>query len=78
MYPVETTAKPFQILHPYDPMTYAVTGLRQLTVGGIDGRLWVSVAVLAGVLAGSLAVSALSARRDRQFTLERLYPPIEV
>jgi putative membrane protein len=39
VYPVETTAKPFQFLHPYDPMTYAVNGLRQLTVGGIDARM---------------------------------------
>ncbi|MGV0732700.1 YhgE/Pip family protein [Mycolicibacter sinensis] len=78
VYPVETTAKPFQILHPYDPMTYAVNGLRQLTVGGIDTRLWTSVAVLAGILVVSLAASAWAARRDRQFTLERLYPPIEV
>ncbi len=78
VYPVETTAKPFQLLHPYDPMTYAVNGLRQLTVGGIDARMSVSVGVLAGILAASLAASAWAARRDRQYTLERLYPPIEV
>ncbi|RRR48226.1 YhgE/Pip domain-containing protein [Mycolicibacter terrae] len=78
VYPVETTAKPFQILHPYDPMTYAVNGLRQLTVGGIDARLWTSVGVLAGILVVSLAASSWAARRDRQYTLERLYPPIEV
>jgi putative membrane protein len=78
VYPVETTAKPFQILHPYDPMTYAVNGLRQLTVGGIDSRLWMSVGVLAGILVVSLAASSWAVRRDRQYTLERLYPPIEV
>lgn len=78
VYPVETTAKPFQILHPYDPMTYAVNGLRQLTVGGIDARMWTSVGVLLGILVVSLAASAWAAWRDRQYTLERLYPPIEV
>ncbi|MGV0627262.1 YhgE/Pip family protein [Mycolicibacter minnesotensis] len=78
VYPVETTAKPFQILHPYDPMTYAVNGLRQLIVGGVDARMWTSVAVLAGILVVSLAASSWAARRDRQYTLERLYPPIEV
>ena len=31
-------------------MTYAVNGLRQLTVGGIDSRLWVAITVLVGVL----------------------------
>jgi len=78
IYPVETTAKPFQLIHPFDPMTYAVNGLRQLTVGGIDSRLWIAITVLAGVLAASLAASALAARRNRQYTMERLYPPIEV
>jgi len=78
IYPVETTAKPFQILHPFDPMTYAVNGLRQLTVGGIDSRLWIAIIVLAGVLAASLAATAWSARRNRQYTMERLHPPIEV
>lgn len=78
IYPVETTAKPFQMLHPYDPMTYTVNGLRQLTVGGIDQRLWTAVAVLVGLTLVSLLATALSARRNRQFTMERLYPPIEV
>ncbi len=78
IYPVETTAKPFQVIHPADPMTYAVNGLRQLINGGIDHRLPVSVAVLAGVLAVSVLATAWSARRNRQYTMERLHPPIEV
>ena len=78
IYPVETTAKPFQIIHPADPMTYAVNGLRQLINGGIDERLPIAVAVLSGVLALSLAASSWSARRNRQYTIERLHPPIEV
>lgn len=78
IYPVETTAKPFQILHPFDPMTYAVNGLREVIVGGVDARLWIAIVVLSGVLAVSLAASAWAARRNRQYTMERLYPPIEV
>ncbi len=78
IYPVETTAKPFQIIHPFDPMTYAVNGLRQLTVGGIDERLWIALAVLTGLLLVSLAASAWAARRNRQYTMEQLHPPIEV
>lgn len=78
IYPIETTAKPFQIIHPFDPMTYAVNGLRQLTVGGIDSRLWVSIAVLGGLLVASLGASSLAARRNRQWTMDRLHPPIEV
>jgi putative membrane protein len=78
IYPVETTAKPFQILHPFDPMTYAVNGLRQLIVGGVDARLWTAIAVLSAVLLASLAASSWAARRNRQYTMERLHPPIEV
>jgi putative membrane protein len=78
IYPVETTARPFQIIHPFDPMTYAVNGLRELTVGGVESRLWVAIVVLVGVLAASLTASALAARRNRQYTMERLHPPIEV
>ena len=48
IYPVETTARPFQILHPFDPMTYAVNGMRQLINGGVDERLPIAVAVLLG------------------------------
>ncbi|MDG3010249.1 YhgE/Pip domain-containing protein [Rhodococcus sp. D2-41] len=78
VYPVQTTAKPFQILHVVDPMTYAVNGLRQLTVGGVDNRLWIAIAVLGGLLLVSLAAGALSVWRDRRWTFERLHPPLTV
>ncbi|MGB6245298.1 YhgE/Pip family protein [Gordonia sp. (in: high G+C Gram-positive bacteria)] len=78
IYPVETTAKPAQWFHPYDPMSYAVTGLRQLISGGVDNRLWISVAVLAGVAVVCLAISSWAARRNRQYTMEQLFPPIQV
>lgn len=79
IYPVPTTALPFQIIHPLDPMTYTVNGLRQLTVAGeIDHRLPVAIAVLVGIILVSLTATALCARRNRQYTMERLYPSIEV
>jgi hypothetical protein len=39
-------------------MTYAVNGLRELTVGAVETRLWIAIAVLGGVLAVSLAASS--------------------
>ncbi|WP_167004272.1 YhgE/Pip domain-containing protein [Mumia sp. ZJ430] len=78
IYPVPTTTKPFQYIHVIDPMTYTVTGLRQLTVGGIDSRLWVSITVIVCLTVLFLAVSTWAARRNRQYTMDRLYPPIEV
>jgi len=47
-------------------------------MGGVDTRLWIALAVPTGVLAASLAISAWAARRNRQYTMERLRPPIEV
>jgi len=78
MYPVETTAKPFQILHKYDPMTYGVNGLRQLILGGIDHRLWVAIGVLLFIWLASITVSCLSARRNRLWNLDRLIPAIKI
>ncbi|MGB7147360.1 MAG: YhgE/Pip domain-containing protein [Mycobacterium sp.] len=78
MYPVETTSKPFQILHRFDPMTYGVNGLRQLILGGIDARLWHAIIVLIGICAVGLLISCLSARRDRLWNIERLIPAIKM
>jgi len=78
LYPVETTSRPFQILHNYDPMTYGVNGLRQLILGGIDFRLWQAIITLVGMCAVGLTVSALSARRNRTWNLIRLLPSIKV
>lgn len=77
-YPVETTPSFFQWLHPALPMTYAVTGLRELTTGGTDGRLWTSVAALLLFLLGSLAVTSWRAARQRTWTLSRLHPALSI
>jgi putative membrane protein len=78
MYPVETTSKPFQVLHRFDPMTYGVNGLRQLILGGIDGRLWLAIVVLIGIWAVAILVSCLSARRDQLWNIDRLIPAIKM
>jgi putative membrane protein len=78
MYPVETTSKPFQVLHRFDPMTFGVNGLRQLIMGGVDFRLWQAVIVLIGIWAVALTISCLSARRNRLWNLTRLLPSIKI
>lgn len=77
-YPVETTPMFFRAVHPLLPMSYAVTGLRQVITGGIDGRLWASVAVLVGFLVASLAASAWRAGRLRTWSMARLHPALEI
>ena len=78
MYPVETTSKPFQIFHRFDPMTFGVNGLRQLILGGIDFRLWQAVIALISIWAAALTISCLSARRNRLWNLTRLLPAINI
>lgn len=77
-YPVETTPEIFRAMHPYLPMTYAITGLRELLTGGTEGRLWLSVAALAAFTIGSLAVTAWRAGRMRTWTLSRLHPALTI
>lgn len=78
IYPVPVTSTPFQYIHLVDPMRFTVTGLRQLIVGGVDSRLWSSIAVSVALTIAFVAISTLAARRNRQYNMDRLYPPIEV
>ncbi|AWB94311.1 YhgE/Pip domain-containing protein [Agromyces badenianii] len=77
-YPVETTPQFFQVLHPFMPASYVVSGLRELITGGVDSRLWLSVLVLAGILVGSLAISAWSAGKQRMWSVSRLHPELAI
>jgi len=77
-YPVDTTPAFFRAIHPWMPMSYAVTGLRMLITGGADGRLVVSIVVLVGTLVASLAVSSWRAGRMRTWTLSRLHPALSI
>lgn len=77
-YPVETTPGFFQALHPFMPASYVVTGLRQLIGGGIDARFWGALIVMLGVLIGSLAISAVAARRQKVWTVARLHPSLAI
>ena len=77
-YPVETTPAFFRTVHAFLPMSYAVTGLREVITGGIDGRLWSSVAVLGAIGVGSLAITSWRAGRMRTWTLGRLHPALSI
>jgi putative membrane protein len=77
-YPVETTPAFFRVLHPLLPMSYAVSGLREVITGGIDARLWTSVTVLGAVLVGSLAATAGRAAALRTWSLTRLHPALSL
>ena len=77
-YPVETTPEFFRVVHPLLPMSYAVSGLREVITGGMDGRVWTAVAYLGALTVASLAVTAWRAGRMRTWSLERLHPVLEI
>ncbi len=77
-YPVETTPSFFSAIHPYMPATYVVNGLRALMGGGVDGRFWVALAFMTGLLMISLAVSAFATGRQKVWTIARLHPELTV
>lgn len=78
IYPVSLTSTPFQYIHWIDPMTATVTGLRFLILGGADYRFWVATGTIALLTIVFLAISTWAARRNRQYNMDRLYPPVEV
>ncbi|MFF6997128.1 YhgE/Pip family protein [Streptomyces sp. NPDC008313] len=77
-YPVQTSPAFFNVLHPFLPMSHVVDALRRLITGGGLGPVWEACAVLAAFTAGALALTALSARRQQVWTLDRLHPELSL
>lgn len=78
IYPVALTSVPFQYIHWIDPMTATVTGLRFMILGGADYRFWVATGTIIALTAVFISISTWAARRNRQYNMDRLYPPVEV
>lgn len=78
IYPVAVTSVPFHYIHWIDPMTATVTGLRFMILGGADYRFWVATGTIVALTCVFLAISTWAARRNRQYNMDRLYPPVEV
>lgn len=76
LYPVETQDKFYQWIHPFNPMTYAVNGFRQITYGFYDERLITAIVLLTFIGLGALLLTTISARRQRTWTMKRLHPPL--
>ena len=76
LYPVETQDSFYQWIHPFNPMTYAVNGFRQITYGFYDERLPTAISVLIVIGLGALLLTTISARSQRTWTMKRLHPPL--
>lgn len=57
VYPIEQMALPFRFLHDLMPLTYAMTAMRSAVSGNYGGGFWLSLIVLAGFFAISVAIA---------------------
>lgn len=78
MYPTETQPVLLQWIHPFMPMTYAVDGFRQVMYGTYDARLLGSILMVILFLGIAVAISTLTAARDRTWSMSRLHPAVDV
>ncbi|MEV6954210.1 YhgE/Pip family protein [Streptomyces sp. NPDC051183] len=77
-YPVLTSPQPFKFLHPLLPMSYLIDGLRVSISGGAQRHYWLDVLVLSGFLVTALALAVLVAHRQRNWTVGRMKPAVEM
>ncbi|GAA2622727.1 YhgE/Pip domain-containing protein [Actinomadura fulvescens] len=77
-YPIETSPGFFQAVQPFLPMPWVVSAVRHLIGGGDLTAVWQGGAVLVAFLAGGLALTALAARHNRVWTIERLHPVLRL
>ncbi|PWI43409.1 YhgE/Pip domain-containing protein [Streptomyces sp. ICBB 8177] len=77
-YPVQTSPGFFNAIHPFLPMSYIVDGLRHLITGGEMWPVWRACLVLLAFTAGSLVLTAWTARRKQVWTVDRLHPEISL
>ncbi|GGG80240.1 YhgE/Pip domain-containing protein [Corynebacterium pelargi] len=81
LYPAETQPAPLRWFHTFDPMTYSVNLMRQMifdTDLSVDHRMWISLAVLVGILVLFLLGSTFAAARERQFKYQEFRPQVTV
>lgn len=77
-FPFETLPPFFQVINPWLPMTYVVSGLRQAISGGDWRALALDAAVLVGYSVLALAGTMIAARRKQVWTMDRLRPAFEL
>ncbi|MEU6248169.1 YhgE/Pip domain-containing protein [Glycomyces sp. NPDC047010] len=78
LYPVETTPKFFQALHPLLPMSYVVDALRVTISGGETAHVVRALVILAVYLVGALALSSLVVAARRRWKPDSLNEPLQV
>lgn len=77
-FPIETTPQFFQVISPYLPMTYCVSGMRQLMTG-LDMTLALHCAlILLGFGVGCFLLTVLTAHRKQTLHMTDLHPVLDL
>jgi len=66
IYPIQLLSTPFQVVSPFLPLTYAVSGMQGILSGGDPGSVIVSALILLAFGAGSIVISLFAIRRTRR------------
>ena len=77
-FPIQIVPRFFQVINPFLPMTYVVTGLRQAISGGDLRAVMVNAAILIGYAAAAVGLTILTAHRRRTWTMDRLKPVLSL
>ena len=77
-FPIQTTPEFFQAVNPYMPMTYVVSGMRQIMTGLDYAQAGLDCAVLAAIGAVCFALTCLVAWRKRTVRMEDLHPILQL
>lgn len=77
-FPIETCPEFFQVISPFVPMTYVVSGLRHIISGISLAPVVTDVAVLTAWIVIPFMITCLVARRRRTVSLNQLHPLIEL
>jgi putative membrane protein len=74
IYPLQLVAEPFQVISPYLPVTYGVSGMQAIISGGSAGPIVTASVVLAVFAILGVLLSFVALRRSRRATSMGLLP----
>ena len=74
IYPVELLSTPFQVISPFLPLTWAVSGMQGIIAGGAAGTVVSSALILLAFGVGSVILALFAIRRTRRADVLGLVP----
>jgi len=76
IYPIQLLSSPFQLVSPFLPLTYGVSGMQGIIAGGSPATVVLAAVALAAFGVGSVILSLLAIRRTRRAGAIGLLPQV--